>query len=129
MVLLLERGFNMAVNYTIKDKMVFLDSESKDNPLIPHLDSLGNSIASFGPPYSIIEGITMKISGKTAALSMSGKNGKFTVVKVPVDAILALASAIEEFSSNDTSINKETLSNLDQAIEFLKDDYLTDVGR
>lgn len=111
------------VNYSIKDKMVFLESDSKDNPIIPHLDSFGNSIASFGPPYSIIEGITMKISGKTASLSMSGKNGRFTVVKVPVEAILALASAIEEFSSNENAINKETLENIDQSIELLKDDY------
>jgi hypothetical protein len=107
------------VNFTIKDKMVFLESDSKDNPIIPHIDSLGNTIANFGPPYSIIEGITMKISGKTATLSMSGKNGRFTVVKVPVDAILALASAIEEFSNNDSSINKETIEEIQLAIDEL----------
>lgn len=111
----------MSVNYTIKDKMIFLESESKDNPIIPHIDSLGNSIASFGPPYTIIEGLTMKLSGKTASLSMSGKNGKFIVVKIPSDAILALASAIEECSSTDNPINKETLENLDLAIEYAKE--------
>jgi hypothetical protein len=65
----------------------------------------------------------MKISGKTASLSMSGKNGRFIAVKIPTDAILALASAIEECSTNDNPINRETLENIDQAIEFLNDDY------
>ena len=112
----------MAVTYTIKDNLIFLESDSKDNPIIPHLDSMGNSIATFGPPYTIIEGLTMKISGKTASLSMSGKNGKFVNVKLPTDAILALASAVEECSSSDNPINAETLEALDQAIDFMKQD-------
>lgn len=109
-------------NFTIKDNAIYLESDSRDNPIIPHLDSDGRSIAKFDPPYTIIEGLTARLSGKTLTMSMSGKRGNFVVVKIPAEAILTLASAIEECSMKENPINKETLENLEHALSCLDED-------
>ncbi len=110
------------ISYTIRDKCIFLESSSPDNPIIPHFDSQGNIIAKFEPPYTIVEGVSAKISGKTVTLSMSGKKGNFITFKIPAEAIICLASAIEQISCNDDSIlSKGTLEDLSDAIEKIKE--------
>lgn len=108
------------INYAIRSNTIVLESDSRDNPIIPHVDSNGKIIADWEPPYTIVEGVSCRISGKTATLSMSGKNGRFVKVKLPYDAILALASAIEECMMSENPVNADTLENLNYAIEELE---------
>lgn len=108
------------INFTIKDKTIYLESDSKDNPLIPHLDSDGNNIAKFEPPYTIVEGISAKVNGKTTTLAMSGKKGNFITVKMPTNAILALANAINDLDIDDNPITKETLEDLINARDSIQ---------
>lgn len=109
----------MSVTYAIRNSTIVLESDSKDNPIIPHIDSNGKVIADWDPPYSIVEGLSCRISGKTATLSMSGKSGRFTKVKMPVDAILALAAAVEECMVSDSPVTMDTIENLDRVIDDL----------
>lgn len=110
------------VNYIIKDKCVYIESDSKDNPIIAHLDNDGNSIAKFEPPFTIVEGISAKLSGKTAILSISGKRGKFFVFKIPADVVKVLSNALEDLNTDDNPINQDTLNNIKVAIEDLKNE-------
>ena len=110
------------ISYTIRDKCVFLESDSPDNPIVPHFDSQGNIIAKFEPPYTIVEGVSAKISGKTITLFMSGKKGNFITFKLPAEAILCLASAIEQLSSGeDNIISKSMLEDIKGALENIKE--------
>jgi len=109
------------VNYTIIDGCIYFESDSKDNPIIPHLDGEGQSLAQFGPHYMIVEGLTVRVSGKTATLSMSGKKGSFLVSKLPVEVLIALSSALEECCSDENPINEDTLENITNCIDYLED--------
>ena len=110
------------VNYIIRDNCIYLDSDSKDNPLIPHIDAEGNSIAKFTTPYTITEGLSAKLQGKSLTVCLSGKRGGFIVFKLPAEAIKTLAEALENMTANENPINKETLENIKIAIEDLKDE-------
>ena len=110
------------INYTIHDKCIYLQSDAQDNPLIPHLDSEGNSIANWEPPFTIVEGVSAKLSGKTLMLSMSGKRGNFLKFKLPAKAIMVLADALSNLSSDDNPITKETYDDLQVALEDLNNE-------
>lgn len=109
------------INYIIKDKCIYLESDSKDNPLVPHIDSEGNSIANWDSPFTIVEGVSAKLSGKTLMLSMSGKRGNFLKFKIPAKAITVLADALSQLSTDDNPITKETYDNLQLALEDLNE--------
>lgn len=108
------------INYIIKDKCIYLESDSKDNPLVPHLDNDGQSIANWEPPFTIVEGVSAKLSGKTLMLSMSGKRGNFLKFKIPAKAIMVLADALSSLNVEDNPITKETFDNLQLALEDLE---------
>ena len=110
------------ITYKIVDNCIYLESDSKDNPLAPHIDNEGNSIADWNPPFTIVEGISAKLNGKTLMLSMSGKRGQFLKVKVPAKAIIVLADALSSLGTEDNPINKETYDFLTLAIEDLQDE-------
>lgn len=110
------------INYIIKDKCIYLESDAKDNPLIPHIDAEGNSMAKFTTPYTITEGLSAKIQGKSLTVCLSGKRGGFIVFKLPAEAIKVLAEALESLHVEENPINRDTLENLEVAIEDLKND-------
>jgi len=110
------------INYIIKEKCIYLESDSKDNPLIPHIDSEGNSIAVFNTPYTIVEGMSAKLQGHSLTVCMTGKRGNKIVFKIPADAIKVMAEAIENLKEDENPINRETLENINVAIEDLQND-------
>lgn len=110
------------INYIIKDKCIYLESSAKDNPLIPHIDSEGNSFAKFTTPYTITEGLSAKLQGKSLTVCLSGKRGGFIVFKLPAKAIQVLAEALDGMTTEENPINKDTLDNVMIAMEDLKND-------
>lgn len=110
------------INYIIKDKCIYLESDAKDNPLIPHLDTEGNSIAKFTTPYTITEGLSAKLQGKSLTVCLSGKRGGFIVFKLPSNAIKVLAEALDSLNVEENPINRDTLENLTTAIEDLENE-------